>query len=321
MAERSSYNEHFAFADPGGVNSVSRSTLYRAKKRDRANQEQPEQDNPLSYQSECEQQLSSPHAQDDCHLGATEQQDICQSLDLAERADTDSLHILSAELENDTEDDQFFFEEDDESDKNDASTDNCAVSSSNGITQRDVSLYDGASLSKSTSSLIIMKFKMRHNLTDQCLADLLQLLRLMHCPTPNNCVSSLYYFKKNFVEKKFPINFHYFCSACFQAVSSCCINPLCTSTFEEIGSRSSFIEVPIEPQLQTLFKSKYIYLQDIGYVITPLHCPSQAKNSIQLCYHTLKGEAMIQEVILIFMMAYCISSSSRPFQSNYLTYH
>ena len=33
MAERSNYNERFAFADPGDVQSGSRSTLYRLRKR------------------------------------------------------------------------------------------------------------------------------------------------------------------------------------------------------------------------------------------------------------------------------------------------
>ena len=153
---------------------------------------------------------------------------------------------LSAEVESYTDDDDAYEEEED------TSTDMMRYGS-----QRHLPLYDGAPLSEFTSSLMIMKFKMRHNLTDQCLADLLHLLRL-HCPVPNHCPSSLYLFKKNFVETKFPINYHYFCSACLQSVNitdDSCSNNLCMSKFEKIGSRSSFIEIPIEPQIQTLFKS------------------------------------------------------------------
>ncbi len=123
----------------------------------------------------------------------------------------------------------------------------CSSSNSN-----DPPLYNGAPVTLSTSKVMIMQYKIRHNLTDEGLADLLQLLRL-HCPTPSHCVPSVYHFKKQFQNMKLPIKFHYFCSSCLQSVDdadTCCKNLLCMSDFKDVGARSSFIEVPIELQLQ-----------------------------------------------------------------------
>lgn len=124
----------------------------------------------------------------------------------------------------------------------------------------DSPLYSGASLTVPSSSNLIMQYKMRHSLTDQGLADLLHLLRL-HCPTPNHCIPSLYLFKKPFREMKYPISFHYYCSSCLQNVcdgDSFCKNQLCKAELIAVGAKSFFIEVPIDEQLQTLFKHQYM---------------------------------------------------------------
>lgn len=121
-------------------------------------------------------------------------------------------------------------------------------------------LLDGAPLTLSTSNVLIMQNKMRHSLTDDSLADPLQLLKL-HCPTPNSCSSSIYYFKKHFSSITCPMHFHYYCSNCFQSIAepqalSRCPNALCCCDLTEPSTKSSFIEVPVEPQLQTLFGRK-----------------------------------------------------------------
>ena len=48
-----------------------------------------------------------------------------------------------------------------------------------------------------SSSILIMKYAMKHNITKDALVDMLDLIRL-HCPIPNMCPSTLYYFKKQF---------------------------------------------------------------------------------------------------------------------------
>ena len=44
-------------------------------------------------------------------------------------------------------------------------------------------LYEGIPLTSPASYIMIMQFKICHNLTDQCLEDLLHLLKI-HCPKP-----------------------------------------------------------------------------------------------------------------------------------------
>lgn len=56
-------------------------------------------------------------------------------------------------------------------------------------------------LTASCSSLFIMQFKMRHNLTDEALSDLLKMLRL-HIPTSNHFSPSVYKFKTQFSDLK-----------------------------------------------------------------------------------------------------------------------
>lgn len=99
---------------------------------------------------------------------------------------------------------------------------------------------------------------MRHKLTNESVADLLELLRL-HCPTPNYCIPSMYHFKKQFCSLAHPIQFHYFCSNCLQSIDELlrvCSNPLCNSDLTEVGARSPFIETDIESQVQVFFECK-----------------------------------------------------------------
>lgn len=47
-------------------------------------------------------------------------------------------------------------------------------------------LYEGSALTANSSSVLILQYQMRHRLTKEALADLLQLIKL-HCPSPNLC--------------------------------------------------------------------------------------------------------------------------------------
>ena len=118
-------------------------------------------------------------------------------------------------------------------------------------------LYQGSSLTLAASSGLIMKFKMRHNLTYEGLQDLLSLLKI-HCPSPNDCITSVYKFRKQFGSSSAIL--HYFCSACYHNVTtdvSVCTNPLCKNNLTKEGGRSSFIEVPVAAQFQKLLERKY----------------------------------------------------------------
>ena len=80
-------------------------------------------------------------------------------------------------------------------------------------------LYDGSSLTVRTSSVLILKFKMRHNLTDELVLNVLHFFKL-HCPAPNCCLSSLYHFKKQFYDMQYPIIVvSHFCSCCLKVLS------------------------------------------------------------------------------------------------------
>ena len=116
--------------------------------------------------------------------------------------------------------------------------------------------YEGSPLTLAASSGLIMKFRMRHNLTYEGLQDLLSLK--IHCPSPNNCIISLYKFRKQFGSNSAIL--HYFCSACYHIVTAnvfVCTNPLCKNNLAKEGGRSSFIEVPVVAQFQKLLECKY----------------------------------------------------------------
>jgi len=123
----------------------------------------------------------------------------------------------------------------------------CAISSS-------ALLYEGADLTVGASSVLLLQFKMRHNLTQEALGDLVELVKL-HCPSPNKCFQSLYLFKKQFSDHKLPVMLHYFCSSCLQTTeddNQNCQNPSRNKELSAAGAKSSFIEVSIEAQLQKI---------------------------------------------------------------------
>lgn len=84
-------------------------------------------------------------------------------------------------------------------------------------------LYDGSNLTVQASGVLMMKLKMRHKLTDETMTDVLHLIKL-HCPTPNNCISSLYHFKKQFSHMQYPIVISHFCSSCLNVLTPNDIN-------------------------------------------------------------------------------------------------
>ena len=235
--ERSQYNERYSLPDPSV--SGSRSTRYRAKKR--AREQDIEQQANVCHtdavaEPEPEEPLTPVFDALNPDLGTFEQEIDCDQPQLLE-VEAVGEEALCTLLSEDEE-----------------QSDVIATVSPN---SSDLPLYSGASLTVGSSNILIMQYKLRHKLTDESLADLLQLLRL-HCPTPNQCLTSVYYFKNHFRDLECSMHFHYFCSSCYQEIGEPqplrrCPNQLCRSDLTQPRAQSSFIQTPIEPQLQALF--------------------------------------------------------------------
>ena len=79
-------------------------------------------------------------------------------------------------------------------------------------------LYKEASITEAASNVLMMKYAMKHKLSWEAVADLLQIVKL-HCPSPNNVPSTLFHFKKYFKDMQCPVQHHYFCSTCLSEIS------------------------------------------------------------------------------------------------------
>ena len=64
---------------------------------------------------------------------------------------------------------------------------------SQAFNEDDLPLFHDAQISKSESALLTLTFALRHDLSGECLSDLLRLLEL-HCPSQNSCDTSLHLF-------------------------------------------------------------------------------------------------------------------------------
>lgn len=118
-------------------------------------------------------------------------------------------------------------------------------------------VFQNSSLTVTSSLILIKKYQMRHKLTQEALSDLLQLMRL-HFPTPNLLPPSLYLF--NLLESLW--NTHIFevgvSKNCPAKMSQCVAIPPVGILLSGTGAISSFIEVPLEPQMLTLLQSMLI---------------------------------------------------------------
>lgn len=115
----------------------------------------------------------------------------------------------------------------------------------------DEPLYDGARITLRQSSLSILSFALSHKLSKQCINDLLSLIEL-HCGENSRSHKSVYKFHKCFsMLGEEHTKRHYYCSMCetpLRSKDSRCIT--CAGRQEA----AYFIEVPIIPQLQGMFK-------------------------------------------------------------------
>lgn len=115
-------------------------------------------------------------------------------------------------------------------------------------------IFQNCPLTVTTSALLIKKFQMQHNLSQEA-GDLLTLMKL-HFPLPYLFPTLPYLLNKQLPVLRDPLEYTYYCSRCLQEISdkseSSCPNVSCGSSVSEQGSVSSFIEVPLEPQLVTI---------------------------------------------------------------------
>ena len=124
-------------------------------------------------------------------------------------------------------------------------------------------LYENARISVLTSVLLILAYSMHFKLSGAALAHVITLIRL-HCPIVNNCIKSLYMFKKFFHGLRPDLKFHYYCNYC-------CLSPCnkdsteCCNTFchhgpgKEAIKKDYFLELPIIGQLQSILKRTEIH--------------------------------------------------------------
>ncbi|XP_065900912.1 uncharacterized protein [Dysidea avara] len=160
-----------------------------------------------------------------------------------------------------------YYSDDTESDNDDINdTDTNADVHISEPTVTNLELFEGSSLNTLTSNVLILKYSMKHKLTNDALADLLKLLKL-HLPTPNHCAESVYCLRKSLDQfvTGYVHTTHYFCSSCTTEVEvncALCPNSDCEAALVSNDSRSSFIEIPIEQQLKKIIKRNYSLIED-----------------------------------------------------------
>ena len=267
MAEKRVYNDRFQFADPCASSSISRSTRQRLSRKRKTEESGTNTQSALPAVD-----LTVGDDADDDHDCSLPIDGECISENYRVPS-VDALVCLHAgtttELQAIFPDEPILTEYGDDaiSDKEDPEevydlTEKENDGNSEALSQTtEEALFAGCPLTTNSSNLLILQFKMRHNLTQEALADLLKLLQL-HCPSPNHCLPSVYLFNKRFEGLKCPLQLHYFCTNCLQELTENdineCPNHSCARDLQVLGGKSSFIEVPIEQQLKSMMERKYI---------------------------------------------------------------
>ncbi|KAK3919910.1 Halomucin [Frankliniella fusca] len=112
----------------------------------------------------------------------------------------------------------------------------------------DARLYPNARLSVLESVMLVLSLALRFSLTGECITHLLETIEL-HCPTPNQCITTLYRFKTFFKEiGRETLVLHYFCESCYSELAG--KDSVCANC--EITEVAFFIEIPLVRQLQRL---------------------------------------------------------------------
>ena len=115
-------------------------------------------------------------------------------------------------------------------------------------------LYPGADLTVNESTLIILKLASRHKMSKAALLDVMRVTKRL-CPEPNKCLNSMYKLKKIFENDIVKEVRHYYCKVCHKKLEN--KNDKCLQ--HEFDEKGYFIEIPLEEQLQVLFKRPGFY--------------------------------------------------------------
>lgn len=102
--------------------------------------------------------------------------------------------------------------------------------------------------------LLILNLLLHHNVTMQCLADIITVINL-HCALDGFKKNSLYKFKKFFALGKDRIQKHFYCSKCIRDLRS--LDDICPSCPRK--KNSYFVILPFLEQLKEMYKRKEFY--------------------------------------------------------------
>ena len=277
---KSLYNERFSFHDPLSKTSACRKTRHRSKSEAKCVLPRHNETNhDIAHESATEIISDDTVHSDDKMMVEADSENYCLShiesndRDFVEYDQTDNPQSLEFDLMMATDEELTEFEEDD---KDNELAIECINTPSYSLDDQQQLLYKEASLSTAASNVLMMKYAVKHKLSWEALADLLQLVKL-HCPFPNNVPSTLFHFKKHFKDLEYPTKHHYFCSACLSEASEnakVCSNRECSCNLNESASLSSFIEVPVDLQLKSILERKYVHDQTvcISYALFHLCC-------------------------------------------------
>lgn len=124
----------------------------------------------------------------------------------------------------------------------------------------DPPIYEGASISLSSSILFTLSFVLKHRLTGQCFTDLLAVIEA-HCPKPNYCKTSVRKLFDHFKNIKGNLVKHTFCTFCKgyiceqREVESVTLPDSCKICGTSLANNTSFfLEAPLADQVTKLFK-------------------------------------------------------------------
>lgn len=137
------------------------------------------------------------------------------------------------------------------------SSDNEELSNNSSIDENfidnDLPLYPGAFLTTIESIIAIFTLMSRFNMPGFLLDSILSLIEL-HCIRPNNCLKSLYKFKKLFLEIESLLTRQYYCKLCFSKIESRC------GKCNQDDQLDYFIYIPILDQLSSMFKRNDFFI-------------------------------------------------------------
>ena len=115
------------------------------------------------------------------------------------------------------------------------------------------SLYEGAPITVSESVISILNLALEFPMSGALLSRIIDII-ILHCKKPNNCVESLYIFKKIFEDSNHNIIKHFYCSTCYFKLKN--KSDVCQkyTVKNQASSVNYFIEFPILGQLKSMFE-------------------------------------------------------------------